>query len=262
MNEKRRKFTFCVRVAVTPAASLLLGLSLLAQNPDSSSDKASQKQTSSSSSSSSSESESRTIRRIWFGFSGNYTPFRLVATSNSTNSTTGETVSSKAANGEAGGGVNLNVRVFGSFWLSAGGVYRWAGYDTNDSVNNNVYIERTRARILDFPLLVRYADSKFRWSKYSFYELGGAARYATSIKMTRAAVDSTGTYFCCAPASTTNVKRMIEGVVVGTGLVGKDDFGIKVAPEVRYVRWMGDTFRSPTLLTQRDQLEVVITFGF
>ncbi len=245
--------------------SLALGLTVLAQSPNSSKPKSSQNQTTSSSSSSSSESEGRKLPRFWVGLSGSYTPFRLVSVSTSTNSTTGESVSSMAANGQVGGGVNLNLRVFGNFWVNAGGVYRFGGYDTNDYINNtagNVYIQRTRARLLDFPLLVRYADSRFRWNKYSFYELGGAVRYATSIKTTNAAVNGEGTYFCCAPASTTQVRRMIEGVVVGTGVVGKDDFGIKVAPEVRYVRWMGDTFRAPTLVSQRDQLEVVITFGF
>lgn len=252
----------CWRVVVVPAASLVLGLTLFGQSAaDTSKTKSAQ---TSSSSSSSSESEGHKIRRIWVGFSANYTPLRILKVSSSTNSTTGETVSSTAANGQLGGGVNVNVRVYGSFWLTFGGVYRFAGYDTNTSVNNTAetaYVERTRARLLDFPLLVRYADSRFRWSKYSFYEVGGEARYATSLKTTYGASDSNG-FFCCAPTSTTNIKKMVEGVVVGTGLVGKDDFGIKVAPEVRYVRWFGDTFRGPTLASQRDQLEVVITFGF
>jgi hypothetical protein len=242
------------------AGALVLASTLFGQSVGDSS----KGRTSSSSSSSSSESEGQKIRRVWVGLSANYLPLKPLKVSNTTNSTTGVNTFSTNANGQLGGGMNVNVRVYGSFWLSFGGVYRFAGYDTNTSLNDTAetaYVERTRARLLDFPLLVRYADSRFRWSKYSFYEVGGVARYATSVKTTFGASDLSG-FICCAPASTTNIKKMVEGVTVGTGLVGKDDFGIKVAPEVRYVRWFGDTFRGPTLASQRDQLEVVISFGF
>ncbi len=132
-------------------------------------------QSSSSSSSSSSNTERRGIHRVWFGLAGSYTPFRLVSTSSQTNSTTGETVSSRPGAGQIGGGVNVNFRVYGSFWLNVGAMYRFGGYDTNDFVNDanlTTYIERTRGRFFDIPLLVRYEGPHFRWNKYSFYELG------------------------------------------------------------------------------------------
>jgi hypothetical protein len=208
------------------------------------------------------ESTSSEIPRFWGGISGSYTPFKLISASSSTNSTTGETISSTAVNGQAGAGVTINLRLFSSYWLNLGGIYRFGGYDTTDAVTSStIYLERTRARFLDFPALIRYAGPHLRWSKYSFYEVGGAVRYATHINLTQSANNGIE-YYCCAPPSTTGIRRTTEGVVVGTGVSGKDDFGIIVSPEVRYTRWMSNTFTSPTIATMRNQLEVTISFGF
>ncbi|HZS57355.1 MAG TPA: hypothetical protein VFA65_23350 [Bryobacteraceae bacterium] len=249
-------------IAALIAALFALATPLRAQDTGSSTSSSSKSYPAGLTSSSVHESTSSEIPRIWGGITGSYLPFKLVSTSSTTNSTTGETVASTTANGQAGAGLTFNVRLFGPYWLNIGGVYRFGGYDTFDGINNNtIYLERTRARYLDFPVLIRYAGPHFRWSKYSFYEVGGALRYATHINLTQAASNGTN-YYCCAPPSTTSIKRTIEGVVVGTGITGKDDFGIVVSPEVRYTRWMGDTFRSPTVSTMRDQLEVTISFGF
>jgi hypothetical protein len=213
-------------------------------------------------SSSSHESTSSEIPRVWGGFTGSYIPFKLSTATTTTNSSTGEIISSKADNGQAGGGVTFNVRLFGPYWLNIGGIYRFGGYDKTDAINSNtIYLERTRARYLDFPVLIRYAGPHFRWNKYSFYEAGAALRYATHVQLTQSA-NNGSVYYCCAPPSTTGIRRSIEGVVVGTGVSGRDDFGIVVSPEVRYTRWMGNTFTSPTISTMRDQLELTISFGF
>jgi hypothetical protein len=62
--------------------------------------------------------------------------------------------------------------------------------------------------------------------------------------------------------SYTSYHRTNIGATAGAGLIAKDDFGIIVSPEVRYTRWMGDTFGSNTLGTQRNQLEITVSFGF
>jgi hypothetical protein len=208
------------------------------------------------------ESRSSELPRVWAGITGSYTPFKPFTVKNSTNSTTQETIDSTAANGQAGAGVMVNMRLFRGYWISLGGIYRFGGYDTTDTVNSStIYLERTRAHLLDFPALIRYTGPHFRWSKYSFYEAGAAVRYASDIHLTQAANNGIA-YYCCAPPSTTSINRMIEGVVVGTGIAGKDDFGIIVSPEVRYTRWMGNTFSAPTVATMRNQLEVTVSFGF
>lgn len=197
------------------------------------------------------------------GLYGSATPFKQVSTKTVSNSTTGETFSATPANGIAGAGLSVNARIAGQFWLNFGLTYRFAGYDLTDATNDSdydVYVYRTRARYYDLPLLVRYSGPKYRWSKYSFYELGGAWRHATE-KTTTASANDSG-YTCCAPAITAPFYSNTEGVVVGTGLIGRDPFGIIVSPEVRYTRWMGNTFHSSTVASQRDQLEITVSFGF
>jgi hypothetical protein len=149
------------------------------------------------------------------------------------------------------------------YWLNVGTSYYFGGYDTNNAINDaagTLYVERTRARIFDFPVLVRYAGPKFRWSRYAFYEVGGTLRYLSSLDVHQTAVDING-YFCCAPASLNRFKRETAGITVGTGVVFKDDFGIKSAPEVRYTRYLNSAIAGPTVGTMRNQLEIALTFG-
>jgi hypothetical protein len=248
---------------VTLVPLVLLGAApLAAQDPGSETSSSSSSYSKHLTSSSVYESRSAEIPRIWAGISGSYLPFKPFTVKSTTDSTTGEMIDSTAANGQAGAGVMVNMRLFRGYWLSLGAIYRFGGYDTTDAVTSTtIYLERTRAHLLDFPALIRYSGPHFRWSKYSFYEAGAALRYATDIHLTQAANNGT-IYYCCAPPSTTSIKRTIEGVVVGTGLAGKDDFGIIVSPEVRYTRWMGSNFSSPTVGAMRNQLEVTVSFGF
>ena len=106
-------------------------------------------------------------------------------------------------------GATLNVRLFGAYWLNLGATYRFGGYDTTDAVNDNtIYLERTRANFLDFPVLIRYTGPHFRWNRYSFYEVGGAMRYATHVDLQQSANNGTS-YYCCAPPSTTTISGNI-----------------------------------------------------
>jgi hypothetical protein len=242
-----------------PAILCLAIAPLFAQDPGASSSSSPYKGLTSSSVY---ESRSVEIPRFWGALTGSYVPFQLVKATSQTNSTTQEQITSKAQNGQAGGGVMLNYRLFRGYWLSIGGIYRFGGYDTTDAVNaNTLYLERTRARYLDFPALIRYAGPHFRWSRYSFYEAGATLRRPMDIKLYQIA-NNGSEYFCCAPPSTTAIHHTTEGITVGTGIAGKDDFGIIVSPEVRYTYWMGNTFSSPTVSTMKNQLEVTVSFGW
>lgn len=261
------------RFRVALAASLALGLSAFAQTPAASQTPpadqapaptaAPAKKQPQVSSSSNAEHDSSVKSRWWAGVYVSGTPFGLVSTHNYTDPA-GDYYTSTKAGGITGGGFDFNFRAYRDFWLNVGAEYRYAGFDTNELVNDvvgTVYATRVRSRFYDFPLFVRYAGPKWHWSKYSFYELGGVVRYASSPQVSYAASDVNG-QFCCAPPAVYSFNHLIGGVAVGTGLVAKDDFGIKVAPEVRYVRWLGNTFSSSTVGTMRDQLEVGISFGF
>ena len=260
-----KKLVLPLNIAVAALILLSATTALWGQSAGTASNSAASTSNSSSrtlTSSSVHESHSSEIPRFWFGLIGSYVPFKLVSASSQTNSTTQEVISSTADNGQAGAGAEVNLRMFGSYWLSVGSIYRFGGYDTTDFVTDNeIYLERTRARFIDFPVLVRYTGPRFRWSRYSFYELGGALRYAEHINLQQAANNGVD-YYCCAPPSTTAIRRTTEGVVVGTGISGKDDFGIVVSPEVRYTYWLNSTFSSPTVSTMKNQLEVTLSFGW
>jgi hypothetical protein len=218
----------------------------------------------------------KAVPRIWIGLTGSYTPLKLVKANNSGNITDsgGDTYTAKAAQGQAGGGAIVNIRLIKGFGISLGAIYRFTGYDATEDTNpaNSAIgdtfenIERTRVRLLDIPVMVRYSGKKFNPSKHTFYELGGVVRQGFSTQ--------TGTYATeylfneTGPGSTfgTNYKRRVYGAVAGAGLIGRDDFGIIVSPEVRYTRWMDDTFSSPIVSglvnSNKNQLEVTVSFGF
>lgn len=214
------------------------------------------------SSSSVPETREQTLRWIWVGASANMSPLKLFTASSSTDAN-GNFTSTTVANAEAGGGLNVNLHILHNYWLNLGASYYFGGYDTSTSFNDaagTLYVERTRARIFDFPVLVRYTGHRFLWSRYAFYELGGTLRYTSSLNVHETAADGNG-YFCCAVPTGTRFKRETEGVTVGTGLVFKDDFGIKSAPEIRYTRYLNTAIAGPTVGTMRNQLEIALTFG-
>src|SRR5581483_7892189 len=62
------------------------------------------------------ESTSSEIPRVWGGITGSYLPFKLVSATSTSNSTTGEAITSTTANGQAGAGLTFNVRLFGPYW--------------------------------------------------------------------------------------------------------------------------------------------------
>jgi hypothetical protein len=121
-------------------------------------------------------------------------------------------------------------------------------------------------RLLDIPVMVRYSGKKFNPSKHTFYEIGGVVRQGFSLQTTTNATDQVTGELGAGPASGTAYKRRIFGAVAGAGLIGRDDFGIVVSPEVRYTRWMSDTFSSPNITSlvnsNKNQLELTVSFGF
>jgi hypothetical protein len=212
------------------------------------------------------------LPRIWIGLTGSITPLKLLkaSTTGLFNANTGETVISKPSEGMLGGGLTVNARLFKSYWLSVGAVYRFTGYDwtyaTGDT-NQDVFTERSRIRMIDIPVLVRYSGKKWNLNKHTFYELGGTYRDGISRKTTTNWTDFRNVSLGSGIDSKTVYHRTNYGATAGVGFVARDDFGIIVSPEVRYTRWMGntlsDTLSGSSLLgTQRNQLEVTISFGF
>lgn len=213
------------------------------------------------------------IPRIWIGLTGSYTPLKLMKANTNglvANNGSGDTILAKSAQGLAGGGLTVNARILRSYWISIGAIYRYNGYDWNyDSQDSNLdsFVERSRARMIDFPVLVKYACRKYNISKYTFYELGAVYRDVLSRKTSNNWNDYAGASLGPIPTGIfaqpiVAYKPHTFGAVAGVGLAAKDDFGIIVSPEVRYTRWMGDTFSNDVLHSQKNQLEITVSFGF
>lgn len=271
------KNTFSKRLVLVLAASLMTGSCFAADDPADPNGGAPQdkeKKTPKQLVSSSVKPSEKAIPRIWIGLTGSYTPLKLIHTnSNGAQDVNGDTAQGTSAQGQAGGGLTVNARIYRSFWLSVGAIYRYTGYDAMFNINDtneDSFVERSRVRLVDFPVLVRYSGRKWNLSKYTFYELGAVLREGISRKTTTNWTEVGGTEFGPAPPgyfSGVTYKRDIIGAVAGAGVIGRDDFGIIVSPEVRYTRWMGDTFGSSILGSsilgsQRNQLEITVSFGF
>jgi hypothetical protein len=263
------KNTLSKRLVIVLAASLLAASCFAADDPgdpNGGAPKEKEKKTPKQMVSSSVKASEAPIPRVWIGLTGSYTPLKLLhANSNGLqDQNTGETINAVGAQGQAGGGAILNARIFRSYWISVGAIYRFNGYDTTDATNDtngDLFFERSRVRLVDFPVMIRYTGRKWNVSKYTFYELGAVYRDVLSRKTINEWVDSNG-YEGQGPSSGTTYRRNIVGAVAGAGVIGRDDFGIIVSPEVRYTRWMGETFNSPVLNSQRNQLEITVSFGF
>ncbi len=245
---------------------LLLASVCWAADGDKDSDKKSPKQLVSSSVKA---SEAQTLPRIWIGLTGSYTPFKAVhVSSNGLSDAADDTINATSSGGEFGGGLSVNARIWHSYWISVGAIYRFFGYDwmfDSSDVNGDAWVERSRARGLDFPVLIRYNGKKFNPSKHTFYELGGTYRDMLSRTITGLQTDTVAAGAAIGPAipSGVNYRKHGEGATVGAGFWAKDDFGIIVSPEVRYTRWFDDTFsQAGVLSSQKNQLEVTVSFGF
>jgi hypothetical protein len=270
------KNTFSKRLVVVLAASLTAGWCFAADDPGNPNGGAPnggtpKDKTVRQSISSSVKPSEKAVPRIWIGLTGSYTPLKLIKTNSSGNltDTNGDVFSATSAQGQAGGGAIVNARLFYGFGISLGAIYRFTGYDATDSVNDEygtVNVERTRVRLVDFPVMVRYSGKKWNPSRHTFYELGGTLREGISIQTTTNSVDGVYGELGPGPTSGTTYKRRVFGAVAGAGLIGRDDFGIIVSPEVRYTRWMSDTFSSPYITSlvgsNKNQLEVTVSFGF
>lgn len=132
-----------------------------------------------------------------------------------------------------------------------------------DERKHTVRNEDTRAKLYDLPVVVRYYgkdrhQSGARW----FIEAGAALRRVTHIKTAIDTTIGTADTVCCDVTPAKPELRTLRGLVAGAGFQLIDPIGIRVVPEVRYTRWMGNTFSSFSTLTQRNQVEGMISLTF
>ncbi len=178
-----------------------------------------------------------------------------------------------------GYGLTLQARITNHFYLNLSGLLRHLGYSetttvsttTTGELNGSTYPittitsshEDTHALLIDVPVLVRYyGTGKRPGSPRWFLEAGGTWRIANDIRTSLDSTDASGNVTCCTNTPTVPAHRSAVGMSVGAGIQFRDEFGIKVTPEVRYTRWVEQIFNNQSTHTQTNQVEADISLTF
>ena len=124
------------------------------------------------------------------------------------------------------------------------------------------YAESSNADYWVLPVLARYGGIRSRGFLSHLYVAAGAEY--RHVGRVRTGTDiyypdgSTGyTEIAAVPANSNQI-----GGVIGLGLRMLDDLGIKVAPEIRFIRWTNSTFEGPGYHSQMNQAEAGLGFSF
>jgi hypothetical protein len=181
------------------------------------------------------------------------------------------------ASRRVGFGLSAQVALTERFAVSLGVVQRSVGYKKNSDIYTGVdnplttaderkYTVRnedTRAKLYDFPFLVRYytKDRHVRGPR-GFLQGGPVWRKVSKI---RTGIDESingADAVCCDYTPATPTRRGISGIIGGFGVQLIDDIGIRVVPEFRYTHWFNDTFKSPGIVPMRHQIEGMVSLTF
>jgi hypothetical protein len=231
-------------------------------------------------SSSDPDAKRTSLRRFSFGVRASVFALDKLGPSSITSATTSPVTQSTwditPTSQRLGGGVSLEFALSRRFALSADLLYhRFAyqldstvvvGVDNPETIEDERRVttssEQTRAHYWDLPVLVRfYAVNRRPVHLGAFFDAGIAMRLAKDFRSTT---------FTTLPDATTSsdttartpANKIIRGVVGGGGFRLVDDFGIRVIPEVRYTRWLADTWAPLPARVSRNQLEVLVGIMF
>ncbi len=186
------------------------------------------------------------------------------------------TASTTGGSERFGGGVQVQFAFLDHYAVNVGLIYRQASYALSMDTYEGVDIistpqderkltsvdERTRVIYYDLPVLVRYYwqrhDEKGpRW----FFEGGGTMRTTRNIRTSRSTILPDGTIVADSNQAVPTNKK-IYGATTGVGAQFIDPFGIRVVPEFRYTRWLGYTWNNLSTVSQRNQIEAVLSITF
>ena len=198
-----------------------------------------------------------------------YSNYDATTVVSSTSTTTPE-------NHHLGAGVTLQVMPWDHFAVQIGALYRETGYfakaDYYSGTDNPLTAiderkhtgveETTHLSFYDFPVLVRYYmkdrhDRGWRW----YAEAGGTFRLTERVRSTNTIIDTTNNF----TTNNTPAKPSKQGTPGYTGGIGIDVVGpmkIHFQPEFRYTRWTGLTFNTLSTVSNRAQMEGIISFVF
>lgn len=142
--------------------------------------------------------------------------------------------------------------------------------DPNSSYDNRPLTsitQNTRANYTDFPLVARYylhrekAPRGLGWISQTFLIGGGAYRHVSNIRTGTSTSLPDGTTSYNETPVAPNHNNLI-GAVGGVGFKLFENGKFKSMGEFRYTRWFGYTFQGPAYESQKNQLEIGLSFTY
>jgi outer membrane protein W len=133
---------------------------------------------------------------------------------------------------------------------------------TYDSRTTTTLTQESKINYWELPLLGHYYGLSSQGRLSRVYVTGGVDyRHVGRIRTgnTSAYPDGTSDYNETAPPA--NLTNQF-GAVAGVGMRFLDDYNIKLAPEIRYVRWFGTTLEGPAFRSAGNQIEASIGLSF
>ena len=170
---------------------------------------------------------------------------------------------------QLGAGGAVEFAIFERLSIALEFLYRKAGYKSNletslgetDPVVTRRF-ERTRTDYWDLPVVLRFYDaSRSDRPSRTFLEAGLALRRVTHIRtFSEVLLPDKTSAISEAPAVPRNSN--LPGIVLGGGFQLAGGSPVKVIPQIRYTRWLGNTFNSPPTLSRRNQFELLLGIAF
>jgi hypothetical protein len=142
--------------------------------------------------------------------------------------------------------------------------------DPNSSFDNRPLTsitQDTRANYWDVPVVARFYQLKSKsprglgWLSQTFLIGGGTYRHVSNIRTgTSTSLPDGSTSFVETPA--VPVHNNLVGAVGGVGYKLFEYGKFKAMGEARYTRWFGNTFQGPGYASQKNQLEIGLSFTY
>lgn len=223
--------------------------------------------------------EDNAVRRFSAGGVLSFAGFNLMRSGTTEQTGTALLINStNQAGGYRFGGGGVAQMSFADRWALAGSVIlRRVRFDTttntytgtdNESTTTDerkltVDQDSSKATFWAFPVVLRrYSKSHSESGRRWFWEGGMAFRRATNVQRFRETTKPDSTTVCCDDAPLTSTHSFTNGLVAGAGLQLVDEFGLRIVPGIRYVRWFNRTFDFDSVRSNANQLEAGISITF
>lgn len=124
------------------------------------------------------------------------------------------------------------------------------------------YVQSNKANYWELPLIARYQGIRSKGLLSHAYWLGGPEyRHVGRVRTGTDIYYPDGTTGYNEIPAVPNHRNQV-GVLVGVGWRVFDQFGFKVTPELRYVRWNNDAFQVPGAASTKNEASAALGFSF